>query len=82
MASSSAYTTSKKGNSGTLTYRTFIEKDGKPISPFHDIPLWANEEKTVLNMIVEIPRWTQAKYEVSQLRALPVDKRSIKPSAG
>lgn len=41
-----------------------VEKDGVPVSPFHDIPLFANEEKTVFNMIVEIPRWTNAKLEV------------------
>lgn len=43
----------------------FIEKDGKTISPFHDIPLYANEEKTLYNMVVEIPRWSNAKVEVA-----------------
>lgn len=38
----------------------------KVVSPFHDIPLYANEDKTVLNMIVEIPRWTNAKLEISK----------------
>lgn len=41
------------------------EKNGVPVSPFHDIPLFANAEKTVFNMVVEIPRWTNAKLEVS-----------------
>ena len=40
------------------------DKNGKVVSPFHDIPLYANEEKTILNMIVEIPRWSNAKLEV------------------
>ena len=35
------------------------------MSPFHDVPLFANADKTVLNMIVEIPRWSNAKLEVS-----------------
>jgi inorganic pyrophosphatase len=35
-----------------------------PVSPFHDIPLYANEQQTILNMVVEIPRWTNAKQEV------------------
>jgi inorganic pyrophosphatase len=35
------------------------------LSPFHDIPLYADKEKTVLNMIVEVPRWTNAKLEIS-----------------
>jgi inorganic pyrophosphatase len=26
--------------------------------------LYANEQQTILNMVVEIPRWTNAKMEV------------------
>ena len=54
----------KVGAPNTLEFRAFIEKDGTPVSPFHDVPLYANEQQTVLNMIVEIPRWTNAKLEV------------------
>lgn len=45
-------------------HRIYIEKDGIVVSPFHDIPLYANDQQTVLNMVVEIPRWTNAKMEV------------------
>lgn len=31
----------------------------------HDIPLYADNTGSVLNMVVEIPRWTNAKMEVS-----------------
>ena len=55
----------KIGAPNTLDYRIFIEKDGVPLSPFHDIPLYANDQQTVLNMIVEVPRWTNAKMEVT-----------------
>lgn len=60
-----SYTTRKVAAPYTLEHRVYIEKDGVPVSPFHDIPLFANQEKTILNMIVEIPRWTNAKLEVS-----------------
>ena len=60
----SEYTTRKIGAPNTLEYRCFIEKDGTPLSSFHDIPLYANEQQTVLNMVVEIPRWSNAKLEV------------------
>ena len=60
----SQYTTRKVGAPNTLEHRIYLEKDGVPISPFHDIPLYANEQQTILNMIVEIPRWTNAKMEV------------------
>jgi len=36
-----------------------------PISPMHDIPLYADEANKVYNMVVEVPRWTNAKMEVS-----------------
>ena len=62
--SSPVYTTRKVGAPHTLEHRVFIEKDGVPVSPFHDIPLYANEQQTILNMVVEIPRWTNAKQEV------------------
>ena len=58
------YAVRKNGAANTLDHRIYIEKDGVPVSPFHDIPLYANEQQTVLNMIVEIPRWTNAKMEV------------------
>lgn len=58
------YTTRRIGAANTLEHRIFIEKDGQLVSPWHDIPLYANEQQTVLNMIVEVPRWTNAKMEV------------------
>jgi len=58
------YTTRHVGAAHTLDYRIFVEKDGVPVSPFHDIPLYANEQQTILNMVVEVPRWTNAKQEV------------------
>ena len=59
------YSVRKIGAPNTLEHRVYIEKDGQPISPFHDIPLYANEQQTILNMVVEIPRWTNGKLEVS-----------------
>lgn len=59
------YTARKIAAPNTLEHRIYIEKDGMLVSPFHDIPLYANETHTVLNMIVEVPRWTNAKMEVS-----------------
>ncbi|KAG4306189.1 hypothetical protein PORY_000177 [Pneumocystis oryctolagi] len=62
----SQYTQRLVGIPNTLDFRVFIEKEGEVVSPFHDIPLYANTEKTVLNMIVEVPRWTNAKMEISK----------------
>ncbi|OQD80906.1 hypothetical protein PENANT_c031G00002 [Penicillium antarcticum] len=61
-----SYTVRKIAQPYTLEHRVFVEKDGVPVSPFHDIPLYANEQQTILNMVVEIPRWTNAKQEISK----------------
>ncbi|PHH86223.1 hypothetical protein CDD83_10550 [Cordyceps sp. RAO-2017] len=61
----SPYTVRKVGRPNTLDHRVYFEKDGVPVSPFHDVPLYANQEQTILNMIVEIPRWTNGKLEVA-----------------
>ncbi|KAI9223731.1 inorganic pyrophosphatase [Blastocladiella britannica] len=74
----SSYTVRKVNPANTLEHRVFIEKDGKPVSPFHDIPLYANAEKTVLNMVVEIPRWTNAKLEISKEDYLNPIKQDVK----
>ena len=41
-----------------------------PVSPFHDIPLVADNGKKIFNMVVEVPRWTNAKMEVSKLQCI------------
>lgn len=60
------YTTRQIGAKNTLDYKVFIEEDGKPISSFHDIPLYADKENNIFNMVVEIPRWTNAKLEINK----------------
>ena len=58
-----AFQTSVVGQPDTLEYRVFFEKEGKKVSPFHDIPLSSAEG--TFNMIVEIPKNTRAKLEIS-----------------
>ncbi|KHJ34991.1 putative inorganic pyrophosphatase [Erysiphe necator] len=74
----SQYSIRKIAQPNTLDYRIYIERDGNPISPFHDIPLYANPEGTILNMIVEIPRWTNAKLEICKEQALNPIKQDTK----
>jgi len=54
------------GAPNTLEHRVYTEHNGQVVSPFHDIPLFANEQRTILNMVVEIPRWSNAKMEISK----------------
>ncbi|KAI0862004.1 inorganic pyrophosphatase [Xylaria cubensis] len=74
----SPYTVRKVAAPNSLEHRVYLEKDGVPVSPFHDIPLYANQEQTILNMIVEIPRWTNAKLEISKDELLNPIKQDVK----
>ena len=60
------YATRQIGAKNTLDYKVYIEEDGKPISSFHDIPLYADKENNIFNMVVEIPRWSNAKLEINK----------------
>ncbi|KAI9904860.1 hypothetical protein N3K66_001389 [Trichothecium roseum] len=76
--STMAYSVRKVAAPNTLEHRVYIEKDGIPVSPFHDIPLYANQEQTILNMVVEIPRWTNGKLEISKEELLNPIKQDVK----
>ncbi|CAF0945147.1 unnamed protein product [Adineta ricciae] len=80
----------ERGQLHTLNYRCYFRdvQTKAIVSPFHDIPL-VNEQytstangTTVYNMIVEVPRWTNAKMEINkQLKLNPIvqDVKSGKP---
>ncbi|KZT30886.1 pyrophosphatase-domain-containing protein [Neolentinus lepideus HHB14362 ss-1] len=72
------YSTRLIGAPNTLEHRVYIEKDGQVVSPFHDIPLFADQNNGILNMIVEVPRWTNAKMETSKEEAFNPIKQDIK----
>ncbi|KAI9806831.1 MAG: Inorganic pyrophosphatase [Piccolia ochrophora] len=74
----SAFSVRRVGAPNTLDYRVYIENNGVPVSTFHDIPLFANEQQTILNMIVEIPRWTNGKLEISKEEKLNPIKQDVK----
>ncbi|KAF9365064.1 Inorganic pyrophosphatase [Mortierella sp. NVP85] len=78
MASSPKYTQRVIGAANTLEYRVYLERDGAPISTFHDIPLYADETNKIFNMIVEIPRWTNAKLEICKEEAFNPIKQDVK----
>jgi inorganic pyrophosphatase len=60
-----AYRTRVIGAANSLEHKIYFETaGGSLISPFHDIPLVASDK--VFNMVVEIPRWTNAKMEISK----------------
>jgi inorganic pyrophosphatase len=57
----------------------FYKKDGKIISPFHDIPWLASHEPAkTYNMVVEVPRWTNSKMEIATQEELNPIKQDTK----
>jgi hypothetical protein len=61
------YNLIKLGNS-RANQRIYFEhvNSNRIVSPFHDIPLFQNAKNHILNMIVEIPRYTNAKMEINK----------------
>ncbi|KAL0938277.1 Inorganic pyrophosphatase 1 [Colletotrichum truncatum] len=59
------------GARNTLEWRMWLEKNGDPISFWHDVPLWPDErEKQIINVVVEIPRWEDGKIEIKRTEPL------------
>ena len=57
-----AVTSSPAGEPATESYRVKFSDGGKPVSPWHDIPLKVGEH---FNFISEIPKYTKAKMEIA-----------------
>jgi inorganic pyrophosphatase len=76
------YSFKESGKPDTLEFRGFLFKKGTPattpISPFHDIPLWADKTKGVANMVVEIPKGQRAKLEINKNEPLNPIKQDVK----
>ncbi|KAK7064111.1 gamma-tubulin RING complex protein [Favolaschia claudopus] len=75
---SSQYTPRLIGAANTLEHRVYMEQNGSVVSPFHDIPLFADQNNGIFNMIVEVPRWTNAKMEISKEEPFNPIKQDIK----
>lgn len=72
------YTTRLVGPAYSLEHRVYTEHNGNVVSPFHDIPLFADRNNGILNMVVEVPRWTNAKMEISKEEPFNPIKQDIK----
>jgi len=75
----SKFTIEERGSLNDFDYRIYFRDANGPISPFHDIPLRAaGNDCNTFNMIVEVPRWTNAKMEISTKDPLNPIKQDIK----
>jgi nucleosome-remodeling factor subunit len=81
MSSSAAnYVRYERGQLNTKNYRVYIKNNqtNQFVSPFHDIPLVCNKEKNTFNVVIEIPRWTNAKMEINKSETLNPIVQDIK----
>ena len=62
------YTIEERGQLNTHSYRCYIKNadNNTYVSPFHDIPLYHDKEANTVNVVIEIPRWSNAKMEISK----------------
>lgn len=45
----------------------WLKKNGEPASFWHDVPIYPEEgNETIINFVVEIPRWTNGKIEIQR----------------
>jgi len=74
---SSQFSALERGSVNTEDYRVYFKdsQTGNVISPFHDIPLKNGDN---FNMVVEIPRWSNAKMEIATKEPLNPIKQDVK----
>lgn len=75
-----SYSLVERGSPNTLGYKVYFVGPNGFISPFHDIPLHAGSDgaSPIFNMVVEVPRWTNAKMEISKEDKLNPIKQDVK----
>ncbi|XP_064458497.1 uncharacterized protein LOC135368881 [Ornithodoros turicata] len=78
VARAMAYSTVVRGSPNTTSYSLYFKSGDAFISPFHDIPMFADEANHTYNMVVEVPRWTNAKMEIATKEPLNPIKQDIK----
>ncbi|ELW69430.1 inorganic pyrophosphatase [Tupaia chinensis] len=73
----SGYSCEERAMLFSLKYRVFLKYEkGQYISPFHDIPMYS--DKDVFHMVVEVPRWPNAKMEIATKDPLTPIKPDVK----
>lgn len=73
----SGFSSEERAAPFTLEYRVFLKNEkGQYISPFHDVPIYA--DKDVFHMVVEVPRWSNAKMEIATKDPLNPIKQDVK----
>jgi len=72
------WSTVQRGRPNDPSFLIYYKNEAGIISPFHDIPLFANEANKVFHMVVEVPRWTNAKMEIATKDPMNPIKQDMK----
>lgn len=75
-----AFSVEERGRPNTQDYRLYFKNtaEGKYISPFHDIPIYADEAQNIFHAVIEVPRWTNAKMEIATKDPMNPIKQDMK----
>ncbi|AMD22408.1 HGR069Wp [Eremothecium sinecaudum] len=74
-----AFSSIIKGSKYTTEYSNYLKlPNGKIGSYFHDVDLGLDLQTQTVNMVVEVPRWTNGKFEISKGRRFNPIKQDIK----
>jgi len=76
----SKYVRYERGQLNTINYRVYLKNSetNEFVSPFHDVPLFANKDANICNAVIEIPRWSNAKMEINKKEKLNPIAQDIK----
>merc|ERR1711899_641841 len=73
------YRVEPRGSLYNDNFRLFFKNgNGELISPMHDIPMAENVDANEFNMVVEVPRWSNAKMEINLKGQLNPIKQDVK----
>nr|ACO11583.1 Inorganic pyrophosphatase [Caligus rogercresseyi] len=68
-----------RGSEHTPDFRIYFRNEkGQFISPFHDVPMIHDPSKNIFNAAIEVPKWTNAKMEISLKDELNPIRQDIK----
>ncbi|SMN22041.1 similar to Saccharomyces cerevisiae YMR267W PPA2 Mitochondrial inorganic pyrophosphatase [Maudiozyma saulgeensis] len=79
-SSISGFKTINQGSKYSQNFKQYLcMPNGDAGSFFHDVPLGLTPEDATVNMVVEIPRWSNAKFEISkELKLNPITQDTKK----
>lgn len=67
LQSSKYYSSVQQGGKYTTSYRLYLQlNNGEVGSYFHDVPINLAKSQKTAKMVVEVPRWSNAKFEISK----------------